>query len=194
MNKLEASVPKDHALVAKISQLPEDTAWFIMQGQVSNNLGQPVVSEFLVVPLHKDGSAFTNSISLSSFIATYRLNQQLYNAQIPDTAIVQLQEILPDAIDWANSHMLQTQQELESSMEVQLRNYQAKLDHWKQESLVQLDLDFADKSLTHFWMGKKESRIREIQTILDSSSQYFKNLMSLRQDAYLKVLAVFYNF
>lgn len=194
MNKLEASVPKDHALVAKISQLPDNTAWFIMQGQVSNNLGQPVVSEFLVVPLKKDGSAFANSLSLSSFIARYQLNEQLYNAHIPDTAIVQLQEILPDAIDWANSHMLQLQQELESSMEVQLQNYQAKLDHWKKESLVQLDLDFADKSLTPFWMGKKESRIREIQTILDSSSQYFRNLMSLRQDAYLKVLAVFYNF
>lgn len=39
MTKLEASVPKNEALAAKLSgKLPENSAWYILQGQISNNL------------------------------------------------------------------------------------------------------------------------------------------------------------
>jgi hypothetical protein len=40
MTKLEASVNKDVALVAKSKIFPSNTAWFVFQGQVSNNLCQ----------------------------------------------------------------------------------------------------------------------------------------------------------
>ena len=50
MTKLEASVPKSEALAAKLStKLPEKSSWYVLQGQVSNNLGQPVISDFFVV-------------------------------------------------------------------------------------------------------------------------------------------------
>jgi hypothetical protein len=54
-------------------------------------------------------------------------------------------------------------------------------------------LDFSDKTITPFFSGKKDSKKREIETILSSTSQYNKDMTSLQGDAYLKVLAVFYN-
>jgi hypothetical protein len=59
--------------------------------------------------------------------------------------------------------------------------------------LEQLELDFSDKTITPFFSGKKDSQKREIETILSSTSQYNKNITSLQGDAYLKVLAVFFN-
>jgi len=50
MTKLEASVPKNQALAAKISsKISKGTAWYVLHGQVSNNLGQPVISDFFVL-------------------------------------------------------------------------------------------------------------------------------------------------
>ena len=46
LTKLEASVSANEAIVAKLKRLPTDTAWFVLQGQVSNKLGQPVIADF----------------------------------------------------------------------------------------------------------------------------------------------------
>jgi hypothetical protein len=56
MTKLEASVDKDVALVAKskIFQLKRLKVHF--QGQIANNLGQPILSDFYVVGLNDDGT------------------------------------------------------------------------------------------------------------------------------------------
>ena len=64
---------------------------------------------------------------------------------------------------------------------------------WKNDALEQLEKDFSDKTITPFFSGKKDSKKREIETILSSTSQYNKNMTSLQGDAYLKVLAVFFN-
>jgi hypothetical protein len=71
--------------------------------------------------------------------------------------------------------------------------YQTHLEKWKTEAMDQLEIDFDEKTASIFWVRMKDSRQREIETILSESSQYYKNLTSLRGDAYLKVLAVFYN-
>ena len=68
MTKLEASVDKDVALVAKTSRLPSNTCWYIFQAQVSNNLGQPVVADFLVVGLNSNGSIYKEPFHLINFI------------------------------------------------------------------------------------------------------------------------------
>jgi hypothetical protein len=78
-------------------------------------------------------------------------------------------------------------------MKDKLNVYEQKLTSWKNDALEQLELDFSGKTITPFFSGKKDSKKREIETILSSTSQYNKNMTSLQGDAYLKVLAVFFN-
>lgn len=194
MTKLEASVPKEHALAARLSKLPKGTAWFVTHGQVSNNLGQPVISDFVVVPLSIEGLLQERQQSLEQFINTFHLQQTLFTEQITPEHLQQLQALLPDAIEWANQHMMEAQQRLEAEMEEKLGNYEAQLQQWRHDSLAQLELDFGNlNTLFQFQQGRKQQRITEIETILSNSSQYYKDLMSLRNDAYIKVLAVFFN-
>ena len=194
MTKLEASVPKEHALAARCSQLPQGTAWFITHGQVSNNLGQPVISDFAVVPLRMDGALYSHIVSLGKFISQFQLQQQLYTEHISPEALAALQQILPDAIDWAGQYMMEAQQNLEAVMEEKQAAYEAQLQAWKQDSIAQLELEFEQTTtLFHFIKSKKEKTLLEIETILGERSQYNKNLMSLRNDAYIKILAVFFN-
>ncbi len=89
--------------------------------------------------------------------------------------------------------MEELQQDNEKKLEEKMAAYQTHLEKWKTEAMDQLELDFDEKTASNFWVRMKDSRQREIETILSESSQYYKNLTSLRGDAYLKVLAVFYN-
>jgi hypothetical protein len=193
MTKLEASVDKDVALVAKTNQVPAKTSWYIFQAQVSNNLGQPVVADFLVVGLNNDGSIFRKPFHLIDFINEFKLQETLHTDNIADSDLATLHKSLEKAVTSVTSYMSAEQKQLEVKMETKLKEYEQKLANWKNDALEQLELDFSDKTITPFFSGKKDSKKREIETILSSTSQYNKDMTSLQGDAYLKVLAVFYN-
>ncbi|MFN9112808.1 MAG: helicase-related protein [Bacteroidota bacterium] len=194
MTKLEASVDKEVALAARSSRLPAGTAWFIFQAQVSNNLGQPVVASFLVVGLNASGELVKAPYPLHDFISEFSLQDKLHTEAISTQDIQQLQTALPYAVRAVNTHMKQVQSQLEHEMELKMEGYRNKIEEWKAAAYEQLELDFSDSNLKPFWAGLKDSRQREIETILSTSSQYYKDLTSLQGDGYLKTLSVFYNF
>ncbi|MBK8632640.1 MAG: DEAD/DEAH box helicase [Saprospiraceae bacterium] len=193
MTKLEASVDKDVALVAKTSRLPSNTCWYVFQAQVSNNLGQPVVADFLVVGLNSNGSIYKEPFHLINFINEFKLSETIHTESISENDLYALEQNLIKAVASVTGHMNSEQKELETKMENKLHAYQQKLTDWKNEAMVQLELDFSEKTITPFFSGKKDSKKREIETILSSTSQYNKDMTSLQGDAYLKVIAVFFN-
>ena len=193
MTKLEASVDKEKALVARSRSFTPNTAWFVFQGQVSNNLGQPVVADFIVAGLTWEGQIFRNPILLNDFIEEFKLTESLHTEAISKEDLLHLEEIQTHAVDIANYRMIVLQQDHEKKLEEKMAAYQTHLENWKTEAMDQLEIDFDEKTASNFWVRMKDSRQREIETILNESSQYYKNLTSLRGDAYLKVLAVFYN-
>ena len=90
--------------------------------------------------------------------------------------------------------MQEAQQLLEGEMEQKLVTYREHLHQWQQDSLQQLSLDFNEGTvLTNFQTSRRQAEKKEIETILSKSSQYVQDLTALQNDAYLKVLAVFYN-
>ena len=193
MTKLEASVDKDVALVAKTNRLPKNVAWFVFQAQVSNNLGQPIIADFIVTSLFLDGSNNGNTIHLIDFIRDFRLTEKLYTEYISEDELSLLQNLLGVAVVQTAKHIQTDQKELEQKMELKLNDYKQHIDVWHSAAIEQLDQDFSEGSLGNFRARIKDSKHREIETILSSSSQYLKDLTSLQGDAYIKVLAVFFN-
>lgn len=194
MSKLEASVDKDVALVAKITQLPKGTAWFVMKGQVANNLGQNVLSEFFVVPLKINGGLHENSIPLDNFIDRFDIDGDLYTQAISEEELSHLHELRDFAVEFAlQNYMHQKQQLAQLKMENKQQVYHEKLKNWKRDSDQQMAIDFDATSLFGVLKNKKEKRTLEIKTILDESSQYFKDVTSMSKDAYIQIVTVFFN-
>jgi len=194
MTQLEASVDKDVALVSKLSRLPQDTAFFLVQGLIANNLGQSLLSEFFVVPMRFDGGLKEKPVPFVPFVKQYKLNEDLYTEGITDEDLQQLKSLLPDAISFARElYMNQEQQKLQFNMEKQMAVYKEKMNNWERSKNDQLSLEFADKPEYGFVKKRKEDKEYEIKTILSHSGQYFNDLTSLNGAPYLKVLAVFYN-
>lgn len=191
MTKLEAGVDKGTALVARLSKLPQGTAWFVLHGQVSNGLGQSVISEFFALPMYINGG-MGKWLSLPEFVEKFGLKEQLYTEEISPELIVKLQDLLPDVVDFGKEiYMQQKQQKAMMEMEKNLAVYEERLRHWQNNAEEQLALRFGEQPLTGFIKRRKEDEERKIELITSKSSQYYKNLHSLNKDAYLKVLAVF---
>lgn len=194
MTQLEASVDKDVALVNKLTRLPQNSAFFLIQGIVANNLGQSVLSDFFVIQMKIDGGMDSKPMPFEEFLTAYNLTQELHTMEVTRQDISMLQELLPQVIDFAHQlHMDQEQQKLQFEMEKKLAIYEEKIKNWHTSKVQQMELEFGDTPEYGFIKKRKQDKEFEIETILNSSSQYFKNLTSLNGDPYLKVLAVFYN-
>ena len=194
MTQLEASVDKDVALVSKINRLPKDMAYYLIQGLVANNLGQSILSDLFVVPMHRSGGLADRPMKFADFLKEHQINKELYTVEITDEEIKQLEILLPHAIRFAHQlHMDQQQQKLQLEMEKEMAVYEEKMRNWKRSKEHQMEIKFGDKPEYGFVKRRRRDKEIEIETILNRSSQYFKDLTSLNSVPYLKVLAVFYN-
>lgn len=194
MSQLEASVDKDVALVTKIYRLPKDVAYYLIQGTVANNLGQTILSDLFVVPMHRSGGLAESPVKFADFLKEHHLNKELYTVEITDEEIKQLESLLPDVIMFAHQlHMDQKQQKLQLEMEKEMAVYEEKMRNWKRSKMDQLEIEFGEKPEYGFVKKRRKDKEIEIETILNRSSQYYNDLTSLNSDSYLKVLAVFYN-
>lgn len=192
ITKLEASVPKNEALSVKLDQIPKGEVNYVLHGQVSNNLGQPIISDFFVV--RKSHSGDMTSLSLRNFLDQYKISGTLYTKTIPDTDNSILERDLKQIVSFSQeNHMKPLQKELESKMWEKLDVFESKLKKWKESSLSQIEIKFQERSETNFTIKSKEKELDEVNTIADSSSQYVQDLFGLEQDAYIKVISAFYN-
>lgn len=91
MTQLEASVDKDVALVSKINRLPKDMAYYLIQGLVANNLGQSILSDLFVVPMHRSGGLADRPMKFADFLKEHQINKELYTVEITDEEIKQLE-------------------------------------------------------------------------------------------------------
>lgn len=195
LTKMDASIDKGVAPVARLGdQLPENSTWVVIHGQVSNDLGQPVYSEFFVIGLDESGAMRREPMSLTEFNEKFKISEQLYAREITEEHIEQLESLLTDAVKVAETmYMPKKQNELELAMEKKLKDYQVQLHQWKRHSLEQLDLDFEEVNMNSFQQRRKENEMYRINNITDKTSRFFKDFTSLSNDAFLKIIAVFYN-
>ena len=193
MNKLEANIDKDVALVVKTEKVAPDLRWYIFHGQIANNLGQAVLSDFFTIGLYNDGS-FYKVLKFDEFIQENDLIKTILNEVISTDEILNLQSTIPDAIRNAELFYLNPKQDtLKLQLENKAEMYKEQLNNWHTESTGQLALEFEDKVSNIFTKASREKKVRQIETILNEKSQFYKDITSLDNHPYIKLLAVFFS-
>lgn len=194
LTKLSASVPKNDAPVARLASLPKDMAYFVMSGQISNQLGDSVISEFTVCPVNKDGEGIFRPIPLAEFIEQYGLKQKLYTDTITDDDLSTLHELLPEAIDNMVQYISKHQAEKTASMNSVVDHYRQRLERWKDGEQLQLKLFEEEETPKGFACVRIDKRTKKVSALYEDRGQYLKDLQSLQGEPYIKVLSAFYNF
>ena len=90
-------------------------------------------------------------------------------------------------------YMKEKQDKKQLEIEKDIAVYEEKMKNWHKSKHNMLEIEFQDAADTSFTKYRRDNKERKIETILDESSRYFENYKTLGNDAYLKVLAVFYN-
>lgn len=204
LTKLAATVKKDEAFVIKHDMFPEGKAFFLMYGSVTNGLGQNMISKFFVVPMDiQKGTLSSQPVSLDDFVKQYpALRGEIHGYPVSEEDIETLQEILPDAIDSAKELYLNVRKdELAAKMLDQLVDYEAHIQKWASDAKENLFTlageDAGEVSVTRkVYSGKgHQQAVREIETIENSESNFFKSLCNLdaNNEPYIRVLTTFYN-
>ena len=180
MTKLEARIPKGQALVAKVGQLPAGYRSYVFHGQVTNNLGRNVLSDFFVITINAQGQVCRQPESLESFLIAFRLTERLIASTISDDELTSLQEDLGLAIGFAKSMYMKGQQaQLQQRMTREQATYKRELNDWFKAGSGELDLD-------HSASAPEEDR-----SILDERSRFVQDMTSLTNEPFLRVLGVF---
>ena len=185
---LDSCLDKDQAVAAKLTALPQGTAWYIFHGSVSNGLGQQIVSEFFVIPMNEDGTQAGKPVAVEDFIKKY-LQKTLSTATITDDDILCLEVLLADAVDSAiDNYMAKKQSEMEKTMATKKQENLEKIENWL------ADAEHGQMQLFGAESMRFEKNMKEIRTIHDEKSRYIEDMNTLKGDAFVRPLAVFYNF
>ena len=197
MNKLQATIPKGTAFVAPTDNVPKDSAWFVFHGQYANGLGQPVVSVFYVVGLTMMGTPHPECpqpILFSDFVSTYGIDRKLYTQECNDTQLESLSILLDAAIRYGKEFYLKDIRGKKLiSMQNNIEMYQNKLEEWFTQSKAFIELKFDSSSEQSVRLNIKNKRVKEITTIKDKQSGYYKDMESLDNEPFIRVLSVFFN-
>lgn len=112
-----------------------------------------------------------------------------------DEELQQLESLLSPAVDQSViTYMNRKQIEMEGQMQVRKDQHLEQLRKWQADAFGQLDLFHDDTAITYISKNKKERIVKEIETIHNESSQYVQNMNTLKGDAFIRPLAVFFNF
>jgi len=104
-----------------------------------------------------------------------------------------IEGILADAVTNAELFYINPKQEiLKTRLENNMDVYRAQLTRWYDVSKEQLSLEFVDMPMTTLNKSRREKKESIIETILNEKSQFYKDLTSLDNYPYLKLLAVFF--
>ncbi|MFT5913255.1 MAG: SNF2 family DNA or RNA helicase [Paraglaciecola sp.] len=197
MSKLQATTPKGTAFVVASEHLPEKSAWYLLHGQYTNRLGQPVVADFFVVGLTMAGTSHPEApqpIPFKDFVKKYRIDEKLYNRTVSETDIQILKGLLKPAIDIGiEKYLVPKKDSIKLKMENEIQAYSEKLELWFTQGKQHLDLTYDKPQNNKLLAQLKSKKEQEIQKINDNQSQYFENMKSLDNDPFIQVLAVFFN-
>lgn len=192
---LTTCTDKDAALAAKLPSLPEDTAWFVFHGSVSDGAGRQVISRFFVVPVQRDGSDMRpRDMELQDFASQY-LSKQLYTQPMTESEMQELHEILPYAVDNASeNYMAEIISNKKAKLLIDMDKYIEKVNKWYADATGQMQILFDEEGTPTNLNRRERNDYNDILSTKSNTENVIKSIHTLTQDAYIHPLAVFYNF
>jgi superfamily II DNA or RNA helicase len=162
---------------------------FLMQGEIPNRKGQPVVHSWFGVRF--ESGKFTGIEPLEAFLhrTGFHRKQFANPAHLPD--VTQAKILLPEAVAHSRKHMSRCRETVNTEMAPKLAAEEQKLEHLRVARRAQLDIDFGDTSLAGIRLRQKESKQRRIDEVFADWTAYVRDTLTTEDAAFVRVAGVF---
>jgi hypothetical protein len=163
---------------------------FLIQGEIPNKKGQPVIHEWFAV--HFEGHRIVGVLSLQEFLNLTHLDQRAYpnlgQLEIP----IAVSSLLPDAVAEARRYMSTRRQAFQQGLEARLREEMLSLSTLQDRQLSFLEFEFPeDQTLLGSRRNKKLERRRHIDQVFADYRRWVEETMTTEDSPFLRVAAVF---
>jgi len=169
--------------------LPKDESLFLMQGEVPNRKGQPVIHDWFAV--RYAGRQFVEIVTMDKFLAATQLASRTHPNTGAFEISVGLQSLLPEAVGKALDHMSIRRQEFTSKLRTRLDEELNALKLLRDRHSRQLEVQFPDgSSLAGALRSRKDERRRAIDRIFTDYQSWVEETLTTEDQPFLRVAAV----
>jgi hypothetical protein len=163
---------------------------FLIQGEIPNRKGQPVIHQWFAV--HFEGQRYAGILPLEDLLRRTQLGTRAYpNAgefEIP----IAVHSLLPDAVGEARHYMSARRRAFEDDLQARLQEIIRNLAGLQDRQLSFLELEYPeDQTLIGARRNKKLERKRHIDDIFSDHRRWVEDTLTTEDSPFLRVAAVF---
>ncbi|MDM7995622.1 MAG: DEAD/DEAH box helicase [Acidobacteriota bacterium] len=189
--KLMVAFGRRQAPVMRLGEvLGPNESFFLLQGEIPNRKGQPVIHEWFAVRF--DGQRCVGILPLQQFLDHTKLNARTFpNAGAFDIPVA-VSGLLSDVVSQARNYMSERCREFQQSIQPQLQEEIGNLAKLRDRQLSFLETEYPeDQTLVGARRNRKMERKRRIDEIFANYRRWVEDTMTTEDSPYLRVAAVF---
>ena len=189
--KLMVAFGRKQAPVLRLpGMLAPDQSLFLIEGEIPNRKGQPVIYEWFAVGF--EGQRKTGVLSLQDFLGRTQLSTRLFpNAGEFDIPVA-ITSLLPEAVAEARTYMSARRQAFEQDLQIRLQKEMSSLADLEGRQLSFLECEYPeDQALIGTRRSKKAERMRHIDAVFADYRRWMEETLTTKDSPFLRVAAVF---
>lgn len=163
---------------------------FLIQGEIPNRKGQPVVHEWFAVRF--EGQRSAGILSIEEFLKRTQLGIRPYPNTGEFDVPVAVQSLLPDAVAEARHYMSTRRQAFQESLRARLQEEMLNLAALQNRQLSFLEIEYPeDAALVGARRNKKLERQRRIDAVFAGYRRWVEETLTTEDSPFLRVAALF---
>lgn len=189
--KLMVAFGRKQAPVIRLAgALAPGESLFLIQGEIPNRKGQPVIHQWFAVRF--EGQREAGVLSVDEFLKRTKLSTRSYPNTGEFDVPIAVQSLLPGVVAEARHHMSARRRAFEDDLQVRLREVVRNLAGLEDRQLSFLELEYPeDHTLVGARRNKKLERKRHINEIFADHRRWVEDMLTTEDSPFLRVAAVF---
>jgi hypothetical protein len=188
--KLLVNFERGHAPVITLKGvLVKDELVFLLEGEIPNRKGQPVVHRWFGVRYER--GKFAGVEELPSFLERTQFHHKEYPNPDHEPEVTHAKTLLHEAVKHGQSYMSECRNRVHEEIKPKLEAAFARLEQLQQAKQLRLEYEFQEAALAPLRMRQKQARQSRIDRLFAQHRAYVADTLTTEDAAFLRVAAVF---
>lgn len=187
--KLMVAFGRTNAPLIRLHTVPPNERLFLLQGEIPNRQGQPVIHEWFAVCF--EGMVPKGILPLSEFLDRTKFHKEQFPNPGNYDADIAVASLTKDAVLEGRAYMSRKRKEWQEAMDSKLEQRLCDLTELKSRQVLFLEEKYPEADLTSAQRNRKQQRRRRIDDIFEDHRRFVSDTLTTEDAPFLRVAAVF---